>query len=221
MGRRKPMSRRDYSELEVEAARLVLAELLDLLEEYRDGIVLIGGWVPYFAIEAPETPHEGTKDVDLALNPNVLRYDGDDTIENILMMALYQQDREKPFRWHKSMDVDGEPVSVMVDFVTGETPGFPNGRPQRIQDISVSTLAGCEAAFLDPIEVPVPPLIDGRVIKRSFLMASLPQFLVMKGLAFHNRDGLSLNDPKFGADARKDAYDIYLGCPQEREIKVR
>ncbi|MBZ5623705.1 MAG: hypothetical protein LAQ69_34150 [Acidobacteriia bacterium] len=37
---------RDYSADQVEAARSVLLELVHLLGEYRDDIVVVGGWVP-------------------------------------------------------------------------------------------------------------------------------------------------------------------------------
>lgn len=36
---------RDYSADQVEAARSVLLELVHLLGEYRDDIVVVGGWV--------------------------------------------------------------------------------------------------------------------------------------------------------------------------------
>ncbi len=42
------VSRRDYAQDAVEAARSVLIELIHLLGEYRDSIVVIGGWVPQF-----------------------------------------------------------------------------------------------------------------------------------------------------------------------------
>ena len=36
----------DYDALQVEAARSVLLELVRLLGEYRDDMVVVGGWVP-------------------------------------------------------------------------------------------------------------------------------------------------------------------------------
>lgn len=44
------VNRRDYTAEKVEAARSVLIELVRLLGEYRDHIVLIGGWVPEMII---------------------------------------------------------------------------------------------------------------------------------------------------------------------------
>ena len=40
------VTRQDYRAEGVEAARSVLVELVHLLGEYKDDIVLIGGWVP-------------------------------------------------------------------------------------------------------------------------------------------------------------------------------
>jgi len=40
------VTRRDYTDEAVKAAKSVLIELTHLLGEYRDNIVLIGGWVP-------------------------------------------------------------------------------------------------------------------------------------------------------------------------------
>lgn len=39
-------TKKDYSETLVEAARSVLLEVTHLLSQYREGIVLVGGWVP-------------------------------------------------------------------------------------------------------------------------------------------------------------------------------
>jgi len=48
------VTRRDYTAEAVEAAKSVLIELTHLLGEYRDNIVLIGGWVPELLI--PQKP---------------------------------------------------------------------------------------------------------------------------------------------------------------------
>lgn len=36
---------------EIEACFFVMVELMTILGEYRDSIVLVGGWLPYFLIE--------------------------------------------------------------------------------------------------------------------------------------------------------------------------
>ena len=59
----------DYTDDAVAAARSVLLELTRLLGEYRDDIVIIGGWVPELLLSRGDAPHIGSMDVDLALAP--------------------------------------------------------------------------------------------------------------------------------------------------------
>lgn len=209
--------RRDYTGDEVKAAQSVLAELVTLLSDYEAGIVVIGGWVPYFIIPQAAAPHEGTKDVDLALDPRRLQQDADDTIEDILMKALYQQDTKQAFRWYKTVVVEARPIEVIIDFLTGENEGQAlNGQLQRIQDIRASTIHGCDVAFLQPLKRELEAqLPDGSKTKVAVNIASAPMFLVMKGIALHSRHTIAAKVTVLDeitsrqADARKDAYDIY------------
>jgi hypothetical protein len=58
----------DYTAAAVEAARSVLIELTHILGEYRDDMVLVGGWIPELLIPQSQERHVGSIDVDLALN---------------------------------------------------------------------------------------------------------------------------------------------------------
>ena len=44
------VTRRDYTAEAVEAAKRVLIELVHRLGEYRNGVVVVGGWVPYLLL---------------------------------------------------------------------------------------------------------------------------------------------------------------------------
>ena len=59
-------SRTDYTAEAVAAARSVMLELVRLLGEYRDDMVIIGGWVPNLLLPDAGTKHIGSTDVDLA-----------------------------------------------------------------------------------------------------------------------------------------------------------
>ena len=59
---------RDTPPIEVQAARAVLLELAHLLGEYRQDVVLVGGWAPELLFPEAELTHVGSLDVDLALN---------------------------------------------------------------------------------------------------------------------------------------------------------
>ena len=68
---------RDYSGDVVEAAHSVLLELVRLLGEYRDDLVVVGGWVPQLILPSEPLNHVGSVDVDLAFNHRNLRDDHD------------------------------------------------------------------------------------------------------------------------------------------------
>ena len=74
------VTKKDYDTLQVDAARSVLLELVRLLAEYRDDIVVVGGWVPALLIPQDRKPHIGSTDVDLALNHRTLTGPGYKTI---------------------------------------------------------------------------------------------------------------------------------------------
>jgi hypothetical protein len=59
---------RDYPAKETLAARAVLLELAHLLGQYRQDVVLVGGWVPELLFPDAELVHIGSLDVDLAKN---------------------------------------------------------------------------------------------------------------------------------------------------------
>ena len=70
------VTKKDYSAEAVRAAHSVLIELIRLLGEYRDHIVLVGGWVPDLLFGNPNSPHIGSIDVDLALDHRNLKDEG-------------------------------------------------------------------------------------------------------------------------------------------------
>jgi len=74
------VSRRDYSEVIVEAARSVMLEVIRLLGEYQNDIVVVGGWVPELLLTGAEEKHVGSIDVDLALNHRCISEVGYKTI---------------------------------------------------------------------------------------------------------------------------------------------
>src|SRR5208283_1693868 len=85
------LTRRDYTAEGVEAARSVLIELVHLLGEYKDDIVLIGGWIPEILLPHLSGPHVGSMDVDLALNHLKIREARYKMILDLLKGRGYQQ----------------------------------------------------------------------------------------------------------------------------------
>jgi len=76
---------RDYSSDQVQAARSVLLELVRLLGEYRDHVVVVGGWVPQLILPAGSIQHVGSIDVDLALDHRALLDAGYATVQELLL----------------------------------------------------------------------------------------------------------------------------------------
>jgi len=211
------VSKSQYGDREVKACKSVLLELVHLMGELKDEMVIIGGWTPSFlfpmqakgvfdpavfdpAIFDTDEPHIGSLDIDVALNFSKIQ---DDTYQTILKAFLkrgYTQDKDQPFRFFRNVRVEGsDPVDVEVDFMAGEYGGTSKGhRTQQVQDIRARKARGCDLAFDSSITVTLEgELPDGGKDKVSFKVAGIVPFLVMKGMALHDRM------------KEKDAYDIY------------
>jgi hypothetical protein len=193
------VTRRDYTAEAVEAAKSVLVELVHLLGEYRNEIVLVGGWVPEFLpanSEAP--PHTGSMDIDLALDHRRLQEEGYRTIQELLLGRGYRQGPQ-PSIFLREISAGGGRIVVQVDFLAGEYGGTGRSRRhQRMPGIQARKARGCDLAFAAPREMRVEgKLPGGGKDSVTIRVASIVPFLVMKGMALADR----LKE--------KDAWDIY------------
>jgi hypothetical protein len=193
------VTRVDYSEKAVAAAHSVLLELVHLLGEYRDSFVLIGGMVPRLLIPQAEEAHIGTLDVDLALDHRRFEEAGYRTVHELLTSRGYARDDQQPFIYRRRFNLEGRPVTVQVDLLSGEYGGTGRSRrTQRVQDVRPRKARGADLAFEHPLDVEISgALPDGGEDKASVRVATIVPFLIMKGMAL--RDRLK----------EKDAYDIY------------
>ncbi len=69
-----------YSERLNKAAHQVLLEVVNLLREFNDSLILVGGWVPVMILPDSADKHVGTIDVDLAINDRTLLDTGSKTM---------------------------------------------------------------------------------------------------------------------------------------------
>jgi hypothetical protein len=203
------VTRADYPEDQVEAAKSVMLELTRLLGEYKDDIVVIGGWVPELLLAG----HVGSIDVDLALNHLKLQEAGYATIEKLLLGRQYRKSENQPYVFYRTVTVNDEEIEVEVDLLAGEYAGTGKShRHQNIQDIRARKARGCELAFDLNTEVTVSgSLPDGGKDTVKIRVASIVPFMVMKGMALYDR----LKE--------KDAYDVYFclkNYPGGREALV-
>ena len=191
-------TRKDYNEIAVKAARSVLLELGHLLGEYREDIVLVGGWVPEFIFADKIKPHCGSIDVDLALDHRKLQEQGYKTIQELLLSRGYDQGKQ-PFIFYRRVLVEDQEITVEIDLLAGGYEGTGKGhRTQKMQDIRARKARGCDLAFDMFVEV----LIEGELPgggrdSITIRVASIVPFFIMKGMALEDR----LKE--------KDAWDIY------------
>ena len=192
------VTRRDYTAEAVEAARSVLIELFHLLSEYKDDIVLIGGWVPEVLLPHSSGPHVGSMDVDIALNHRKISQEGYKSIQDLLQSRGYQQG-EQLFVFFRMVKRGNKDFKVEVDLLAGEYEGTSKThRHQKIQDLHARKVRGCDLAFEMTKEIRLEGMLpNGARDAVTVRVASIISFFVMKGMAMETRI------------KEKDAWDIY------------
>jgi len=192
-------SRTDYVAEAVSAAHSVMLELIHLLGEYRNDIVVIGGWVPFLLLADASVEHIGSMDVDLALNHRTLQDSGYRTIQQLLVDRGYRQGKQ-PFTFYRPVQAHGREIIVQVDLLAGEYAGAGRKhRTQPIQDVRARKARGCDLAFDIATEVTIEgSLPEGGQDSATVRVASMVPFIVMKGIALADRL------------KAKDAWDIYF-----------
>lgn len=194
------VSKSDYTPEEVQACKSVLVELIHIFGEIKDGVVIIGGWTPALLLPQTDNPHIGSLDIDIAFDFAKIPNDAYLTILKSLLKRGYAQDKEQLFRFYRTVAVGSSgPVKVEVDLMAGEYGGTGKSRrTQVVQDVRARKARGCDLAFESPVTVTIEAELPGGGVDRvSVRVAGIVPFLVMKGMAMHDRM------------KEKDAYDIF------------
>ena len=181
-------TRTDYSADAVAAARAVMLELVRLLGEYRDEIVIVGGWVPELLLPLAQPGHIGSTDVDLALDHRRITEAGYQTIREHLLRHGYVAGTQ-PFIFFREVVVAGRPIPVKVDFLAGEYGGAGwSHRTQPVRDVAARKARGCDLAFELNTQVKIEGTLPGGGLDAAEVrVAGIVPFLVMKGMALHDR----------------------------------
>ncbi len=188
----------DYSKGQKQAAHRVLIELVNLFDEYKDDIRIIGGWVPELMF--PESNHIGSIDVDLLINHLTLKDAGYQTMAKILLKNGYIEHPEKYFSFVKQIEIDDVVYSVDVDILAGMYGGTPlKKRSQHIQGIRALKATGGNFAFnFPPQKIKIDgERTDGAIDSVTVNVVAVVPYLIMKTAAL-------------GRGKAKDAYDIYF-----------
>jgi hypothetical protein len=196
---------------EIEACVMVMRELFLYLKPYRNQIVLIGGWVPYFLLEKYRHPgeyeqHVGSLDIDVALDAFSIPETAYKTILEILSVRGFHQrkdamGRDIPASFLKSVVLEnGKEIEVRIDFLAPEYGGTPKKRRHQIvQDMLARKGRGTDIVFdhADIIHLSG-PISNGANIELDVKIADVTACFVMKGIAMGERT------------SEKDAYDLYM-----------
>ena len=193
-------SRTNYASEAVSAAKCVLIEVMHILGDYRDEIILVGGWVPELLFVNSTIPHVGSTDVDILINHNEIDQSGYRTIKKLLIDRDYIQSKDQPFTFYRHVKIRKQKViKVQVDFLAGEYQGTgKNRRTQVVQDIRPRKVRGGDFAFSCTKKLTVKGKLPSGANDQIILnVITLPAFIVMKGIALKDRI------------KEKDAWDIY------------
>ena len=196
---------------EIEACVIVMRELFLYLKPYRDQIVLIGGWVPYFLLEKYRHPgeygqHVGSLDIDVALDAFSIPEAAYKSILEILQERGFHHKkdilgRDIPASFLKKVFIEsGKEIEVRIDFLAPEYAGtHKKRRHQMIQEILARKGRGTDIVFnhADTIHLSG-PISSGANIELDIKIADVTACFVMKGIALGERT------------SEKDAYDLYM-----------
>ena len=195
----EPRHEEDYSPRQTEAARRVLIDLGQILAQFKDCLVIVGGWVPDLLLAEAEERHIGSIDVDLALDAAKLNEGRYAEILTLLLNTKRYRKGAKDFQLVVSVDLqDGEtPVEVEVEFLAPKEVKLKKHKPKLLENFRVLQADACGVAFQSPVEL----TLRGQSVRGAqnvvkLRVASLADFVVMKAHAIGGRD------------KPKDTYDL-------------
>jgi len=186
-----------YDRIRTEISKGALVQLALALEAYRDDIVLVGGWAPYF-LTLGYFEHCGSIDIDMVLRPTiVVRYD---RIHEIVVDELGYAPADREFRFEKQLkDPRGALFRIELDFLTEPESAHKAGLVKVQNNLGAALIPGCGIVFDFSYEQEVRGTLpnDGQGSERMHV-ADIVGCVTMKGLAIGKRMKLE-----------KDSYDIY------------
>jgi hypothetical protein len=200
----------DYSRQGTELALQLLLELVEHLKAYKDHIILVGGWAPYFLLNDAASKfgqqHIGSLDADLFLDFRSMPETAYETIFEILGRAGYSQRRDRqertiPASFEKIVPLEGGGrFSMHVDFLAGEYGGTAQShRHQIVQDLLAHKARGSDIAREQNYTREISGQLPNRArVTVRLKIANEVAVLVMKGITMGQRT------------KPKDFYDLFM-----------
>ena len=204
----------DYSAGITNASKSVLLELFTILGTYRDSMVLIGGWVPYFLLEIHKKKddffqHIGSIDIDIAVNPEEIPPKTYATIVELIQERGYKpRESVKGEKIHYSFNrtitspYDDKEYTVGVDFLTvpESEAQAKKHRHRKVQpDLMARISKGYEIVFKHNFQYRLTGILpDNGENNVDIKVADIVSLLATKGILLGERF------------REKDAYDLFL-----------
>jgi len=193
-----------YSREITETSKSALLELGLSLQQYRNDMVLSGGWAPYFITEN-YFEHCGSVDIDLILRTTIMpKYE---SIRKIVTDLGYVEENHFRFIRKVKSPVDGKYYPIHIDFLCDKC---ELGYLVRVQpDLEAFMFEGADIAFDFNFEKEIETTLpENGVDTMVFLVLDFTGSIILKGQALQGRKNI------------KDAYDIfalthYLGGPEQ------
>jgi len=196
--------------VEYVAARRVLLDAMDALEEHRAAIILAGAQAIYARTGTADfdaAVAAYTTDADLALDPRVLGVDPQiDTAMQEAGFVLSPQ----PGTWHIVVDLGGRSITVPVDLLVPDTLAGPGTRAARLDGQAprvARRTPGLEAVLADHSAIQISSLDPADRRQMEVSVAGVPALFVAKAHKLSDR----VNAKPFKPERvnAKDASDVY------------
>ncbi len=205
------MAKKDsYTPDEIEACIIAMRDLFTYLKPYRDQMVLVGGWVPFFLLEKYHAndyiPHTGSLDIDIALDASSIPNTAYQTILDILEEKGFSNRKDRlgkgiPASFLKKVVLEnGKEIEVQIDFLAPWYGGTSKKkRHQIIQDMLARRGRGIDLVFGHTESVRLSGKLSNKAqIELEIKVANVVACFIMKGIALGERT------------SDKDAYDLYM-----------
>lgn len=189
-----------------ELSKAHLLELMLTLKSYREALVLIGGWVPYFLLKKYQRlgvgfQHVGSQDIDIAVDPRKVDEEQYASIVELIGKRGYLPKEGSTFSFIKEVKLaSGKTELIQVDFLGPEYGGTGKSkRHQRVQNkMLIRKARGADIVFDHYLEFELSgKLPNGSQSSARIKVADIVGILTMKGIVIGERY------------SEKDAYDIY------------
>ncbi len=199
---------KDYEGPAVKASLAQLLELSVALRDYRRGLILVGGWVPYLLLRDHQPKgdpflHPGSIDIDFAVDPDKVGESDYASIARRLLDLGFERSPQSQFTFERPVPVigSGSAIKVAVDFL-GPPPAEGSRRGRRHGQVQGDLVFRNSPAARVAIAHSVEAAIDGRLPNGASHRAMI---LICDVVACVATKGLALG----GRYKEKDAFDLY------------